>query len=248
MLGELSLLGLIAGPALLYLGFNNWHLKRLIENTPTSKIRSIAMGLVEIYGTVSQPLKEFLKTPFTNQHAAHYYYKIEKLQKTKNGSHWTTIKKGQASTQFYLKDNTGSVLVDPTEATIDILPTYQKTTSQLTTLPPAIQQFCAANNVSLNTFFGFGRTLRFSEYALAHNDKAYILGTAGDNPYKAEATAQQNTEDIMIQKGNHGVFYIYNQPEKTILQWITIKAYGGVYGGTITFLASLGYTLWAFGL
>ncbi len=245
---EFAIAGFIVGPALLYYGFKNWHLKRLIENTPTSKIRSIAMGLVEIYGSIDKPFKQFLKSPFTNQDCVYYYYIIEKLQQSKNKKTWAIIKQGQTQTKFHLKDNTGSVLVDPTEAKIEILPTYQKTTNELKIMPPAIKQFCTKNNIALTTFLGFGRTLRFTEYTLAHNDKIYILGTADDNPYKEEATAHHGIEDVMIQKGKHGIFYISNQEEKNILLWMKLKAYGGVYGGTIIFLTAAGYLLWTFGL
>lgn len=245
---EPAIAGIILGPLFLFYGFKSWHLKRLIENTPTSKIRSIAMGLVEIYGTIHQPFNKFLTSPFANKECAYYKYSIEELKHSKNGQYWAQIKTGEQRTPFYLKDNTGEVLVDPQSATITMLSTYEKQLSTFTSAPPAIKQFCTRNNINLTNFFGFGRTLRFKETALAHNDKAYILGTADDNPHKEEATAQQGIEDVMIQKGKHGVYYISNQPEKTILQFMALKAYGGVYGGATIFLASAGYLLWTFGL
>ena len=245
---EYSIGGIIISIVCLVLGFKSWHLKRLIENTPTSKIRSIAMGLVEIYGTIHQPFNKFLTSPFANKECAYYKYTIEELRRSKNGTYWAQIKTGEQRTLFYLKDKTGEVLVDPQSATITMLSTYEKQISTFTSAPPAIKQFCTRNNINLTNFFGFGRTLRFKETTLAHNDKAYILGTAADNPHKEEATAQKGVEDVMIQKGKHGVYYISNQPETTILLWMALKAYGGVYGGATIFLASAGYLLWALGL
>jgi len=42
----------LGGLFLVYLGFWRLKLKRQIENTPTSKIRSLAIGLIEIQGNV----------------------------------------------------------------------------------------------------------------------------------------------------------------------------------------------------
>jgi hypothetical protein len=49
--------GLLLGLYVFYRGFHHFRRKRLIENTPTSKVRSIAMGLVEIFGTVVKNIK-----------------------------------------------------------------------------------------------------------------------------------------------------------------------------------------------
>ena len=45
---------LMFGVVLIILGLSQWRIKRLIENTPTSKIRGIAMGFVEIQGKISK--------------------------------------------------------------------------------------------------------------------------------------------------------------------------------------------------
>ena len=47
--------GAIAGVFLFARGFNMLRCKRLILNTPSSKIRSASMGLVEISGTAKGP-------------------------------------------------------------------------------------------------------------------------------------------------------------------------------------------------
>ena len=97
-----------AGIILLIWGLISFKMKRLIENTPTSKIRSIAMGLVEIYGEV-QPLKDnILKSPFSNNDCVYYKYNVKELRQTGKSSHWVTIKKGEEKKLFYLKDETGS--------------------------------------------------------------------------------------------------------------------------------------------
>ena len=102
------------------------------------------------------------------------------------------------------------------------------------------------NKIATTTFF-WNKSLRFTETHLAPNDKIYVLGTAGDNPFVKEATAVQGVEDIMIQKGKKP-FYISDTDEKGVLKSFAWKAYGGVYGGGIVFVVSLGVLFWQIGI
>ena len=56
-------------------GFKRLRRKRLIENIPTSTIRGLAMGLVELYGEART--KTPLKSPLTKADCVLYMYKIE---------------------------------------------------------------------------------------------------------------------------------------------------------------------------
>ena len=108
------------GIVLFVWGLISFRKKRLIENIPTSKIRSIAMGLVEIYGEVAPGSGNILKSPFSQNDCVYYKYKIEELRSSGKSTYWATVKKDWDYRPFYLKDNTGMVLVDPLDAKIDI--------------------------------------------------------------------------------------------------------------------------------
>lgn len=146
------------------------------------------MGFVEIQGRIYKPLKEYLTAPFSKKTCVYYDYSIQEYQRSGKRSRWVTVESGEKGIPFYTKDNTGSVLVDPTGATIDFPETYSRTSGNR----------------------------KWTEYAILPNDTAYILGTAGDNPHVQEATGQKNTEDIMIQKGKFRPFYISNELEKGV--------------------------------
>ena len=53
----------VAGPVLLFCGFRALRLHRLIDNTPTVKVRSMAMGLVEVKGRIEE--RSRLTAPFS---------------------------------------------------------------------------------------------------------------------------------------------------------------------------------------
>ena len=113
---------LLIGFIIIYIGFRFFKTKHLIENTPTSKIRSLAMGFAEVAGTVL-PFNErsVLISPFSNQKCVYYEYFIEEYRSSGKNSSWVTIRHEKEKRPFYIKDDTGKVLVDPTEAQIDLL-------------------------------------------------------------------------------------------------------------------------------
>jgi len=232
---------IIAGIILLIWGLLSYKMKRLIENTPTSKIRSIAMGLVEIYGEV-EPLRDnILKSPFSNNDCVYYKYKIEELRQSGKSSHWVTIKKGEEKKLFRLKDETGSVLINLKGAKIDI-PTDNIYDSSLGRDPPeTVKQFLSTTNITWEGFlFGINKTMKYTEYFIAPGDKLYIMGTADDNPFVKESSAEKSVEDIMIQKGKfEKIYYISDKQEKAILFRYTLKTYAGLIIGSISIIISL---------
>ncbi|OIO64251.1 hypothetical protein AUJ83_00040 [Candidatus Woesearchaeota archaeon CG1_02_33_12] len=215
--------------------------KRLIENIPTSKIRSLAMGLVEIYGEVVPAYEELLKSPFSNKDCVYYSYIIEEYRSSGKSSSWVTVDAGRKEQPFYLKDNTGGVLIDPKGANINVSRDFEFNPGFGKKTPDAIINFLNANGMSHKTLFGFGnKTMRYKEYFIAPKDKLYIMGTAADNPFVEDGTAKDNVEDVMIQKGNNEkIYYISDKPENTLLKEIKWKVLGYMIGGACLSIASL---------
>ncbi|MBI5390087.1 hypothetical protein HZB02_01225 [Candidatus Woesearchaeota archaeon] len=239
--------GMIAGGGLFYAGFRALWLKRLIDNLPTSKVRSLAMGIVEVKGKIVVK-DSVLKSPFTNKNCVAYRYLIEEYRKTsKDTSSWVQIDRGEERTPFYVQDETGKVLVDPTGAEIDIPIDYEFQTGFGKTIPSVVQQFAQKKRVAVGTFLGMGRKLRFREYFIAPNDQLFILGTAGDNPQVTEGTAKKNEDDIMIQNGKP-LFYISDQQENGIVNKFKWQAVGGIIGGSVLIVVCLALLLRQFGM
>jgi len=232
---------LLLGIFFLIWGLSSFKTKRLIENIPTSKIRSIAMGLVEIFGDAVQSKNNILKSPFSNKDCVYYKYSIEELRSSGKNTHWVTVDKGEERRLFFLKDETGSVLVNPKHAKIDI-PVDNRYNSSLGHDPTeAAKQFLASRNIRWEGFLlGLNKTMRYAESFIAPGDKLYIMGTAGDNPFVKEASVEKGVEDIMIQKGKFEKFYyISDKSEHAVLSKFTLKSYGGVLLGSFFIFISL---------
>jgi len=236
---------IIPGIILFIVGFFWFKQKQLIENTPTSNIRSIAMGLVEIFGE-AVPSKNILKSPFSKSDCVYYRYTIEEYRRSGKHSQWVTIKHDEQRPCFYLKDDTGAVLVNPEGAKIDI-PLDNEFHSSVGKDPPdAVKQFLDNCNIRFEgLILGINKTMRFKEYFIAPGDKLYIMGAATDNPFVEDATVEKGVEDVMIHKGEQEKFYyISDKTEREVLKGYSMKTIGGIGVGSILVVVGLILLFW----
>ncbi len=200
-----NLFFLVMGVAGFFWGFTRLRKKRKIENIPTSTIRGLAMGLVEIIGQVEK--KNVLVSPFSNTPCAFYSYEIEKYVRSGKSSHWVTIAKGGSyQIPFFVNDKTGRVLVFSKDAELIIPIKYQYSTEWGKEVSSAMRNFMEANNISYKSFLG-NYTLRFKEWFLLEKETVYILGTA--KPVKAEEFIEQYNSKLVKR-----LEALKNDPEK----------------------------------
>lgn len=88
--------------------------KRIIENIPTSKIRSLSMGLTEIYGEVLPLNEKTLVCPMSGKRCVYYFY--QKIKSRRRGN----LGMGTMRIPFIIRDSTGVVIVNPEGAHFDI--------------------------------------------------------------------------------------------------------------------------------
>ncbi|MDY0189560.1 MAG: GIDE domain-containing protein [Desulfuromonas sp.] len=87
-----------------------WRLKQRIENTPTSKARSAAMGMIEVSGRAQRMYA--LVSPISQLPCV--YYCLKKYQRSKRNDTWhVTQVTSSGNVPFVLTDDTGSILIDP---------------------------------------------------------------------------------------------------------------------------------------
>jgi len=114
----LAFVGAFAGVYLFYRGFRLLQRKRLILNTPASKIRSAAMGLVEINGLAVGPYT--MLAPITGVPCYYFHTIAWQWQQRGKNSEWVKVADESLHVPFFLDDNTGRVLVNPQGAEMDI--------------------------------------------------------------------------------------------------------------------------------
>jgi hypothetical protein len=99
-------------------GFRIFREYRLLANTPLSRIRSLAMGRVEIQGIATG--EKTLSSPLTRTPCFVYQVKIEKWESGRGRGRWSHYWTDIRTVNFYIDDGTGKVLVDPGGAEYDL--------------------------------------------------------------------------------------------------------------------------------
>jgi hypothetical protein len=175
----LAFVGAFAGVYLFYRGFRLLQRKRLILNTPASKIRSAAMGLVEINGLAVGPYT--MLAPITGVPC--YYFRTTAWQWQQRGknSEWVKVADESLHVPFFLEDNTGRILVNLQGAEMDIHRDFHDefgTTlfSSSLGIPSNIASFLARNGVSTD------KKIKVDEYCIKPKNALFILGTLAQNP------------------------------------------------------------------
>jgi hypothetical protein len=99
---------------LLWGGFHFIRLKRQVENTPTSKIRSIAMGMVEVHGRARRSYA--LVAPMTQSPCI--FYRLRKYRRQRENQ-WKLVREVDSRhVPFQVDDGSGRVTVDPAGAMV----------------------------------------------------------------------------------------------------------------------------------
>ena len=172
----LACLGFGGGIWWFFNGFKLFRKKQLIDNIPTSTVRAMAMGLVELSGRACRQTP--LKAPFTQEDCVAYTYLIERYERREKSSSWVTIAKGNSfQCSFDLEDETGRVTIVPHNVEFIVDAAYSFTTGWGKALPVNLINFMTKNSIAYRGLFG-NHTLRFTERSICVGDPIYVLGTA----------------------------------------------------------------------
>ena len=148
---------------------------RLVEDMPTSKIRSASQGYTELIGVAALQDHPQL-APLSSTLCLWWRYTIEKYQRTGKSSRWSTVEKRASSRPFYLQDTTGICRIDPAGA--DISTRHHQVWYGSTRRPIGIPKPAQLNSgfFSLNSAISFGSRYRYTEYLIMEGDPLYTLG------------------------------------------------------------------------
>jgi hypothetical protein len=104
---------------LFYLIWRNFRRARVIEDTPTARVRSAPQGYVELQGQARVLPDQPVIAPLTGSACVWYRFRIEQEKhNSRSGSHWSEVESGRSETPFLLVDTTGECLVDPRSAEV----------------------------------------------------------------------------------------------------------------------------------
>jgi hypothetical protein len=185
-INELAILSSLAIAGGLYFfvsGFRLLARKRLLLTTPTSKIRSAAMGLVEVNGMAAGPYT--MSAPITGKPCFLYHTTVWQQREGKNVE-WDKIADETLHLPFFIDDSTGQLLVEPLGADLDLHRDFREeyTASFFSSnfslgedgVPPRVSVFLSRHGIVP------ARRLRIEERSIKPEDALFIAGTLTENP------------------------------------------------------------------
>jgi hypothetical protein len=251
---------LAAGPWFFYRGFRIMRTRRLIANTPTARIRSMAMGFAEIDGTVEP--RSTLAAPFSGKPCAYWEVDVS----TRNRRGWSVVHRNQSGNPFFLRDETGLALVYPHGSQCKIRFGSEEHCQGLM-LPPCYAEYMNEHPSPIGQLARLG-VLRFRERILEAGERVYVLGTAmpraqGRVVADSELLQATGTDDAVatrlrtldhevvavVRRGeNETTFIISQESEKSLMLDLGARALLQLVGGPALTLFGLGYWLVAMSL
>ena len=185
LINELAILSSLAIAGGLYFfvsGFRLLASKRLLLTTPTSKIRSAALGLVEVNGMAAGPYT--MPAPVTGKPCFLYHTTVWRQREGKNVE-WDKIADETLHLPFFIDDSTGQLLVEPLGADLDLHRDFREeyspsffssNFSNPDDVPPRVSVFLSRHGIVP------ARRVRIEERSIKPEDALFIAGTLTENP------------------------------------------------------------------
>jgi len=171
--------GLCAGIYLFFRGFRLLQRRRLILDTPVSKIRSAALGMVELSGLAVGPYT--MVAPVTARPCYYYRTLVWEWKQSGKNKQWVKVAGECMHVPFFLDDNTGKVMVDPRGASLDLHRDFQQefcdsffTTKEET--PANVRDFLLRHGISTTN------KIKVEEFCIKPKNALFLLGTLAENP------------------------------------------------------------------
>ena len=221
----------IGGLAMFYQGLQKMRRDRLIANMPTSKVRSMAMGLVELYGHIKAH-EETMTAPFSGKECVYCRLSVGEWRGTGKRRHLKIHRQREKGVLFNLEDDTGKVLIDARGA--DLTNLKRDISIELHgsgEMTDRLQTYCEKHNIEWKSAIG-NRAMEFQETFIEPGEDLYVMGTAQPGPSSGGSKKHIGHEKIMIgyAKGQR-MFYISDKSEKELLHRSAFKSGFMVFGG-----------------
>jgi hypothetical protein len=247
----------VMGPWLFFKGFRVWRTRRLISDTPTARIRSMAMGLVEIKGSVTP--RSSAVAPFTGRPCA--YWEVDIATQARNS--YTIIHRNQSGQPFYVRDESGVALVYPKGAEAKLNFAREELCRGIM-LPDCYSEYLREHG-TLATTMGRMSMLRFRERIIEEGQEIYVLGTATprarahvisdgealeslatgtDDAFRRPMRTLDEEVAAVVRKGqNESTFVLSQDPEEHVTTMLGLRSWGMLVGGPLLTLIGLGHWL-----
>ena len=236
----LGFLLLCLGLFVFLIGFMDWYDQRLLECTPLSRCRGVALGRVVIGGKVVglKPIPSLIA------HLPSFISKVEVEEYERRGrsSEWRTVHKRELRMPFYIRDDSGELKVEPLQALLwlerDV--TYSSETGvaeyskaagirandQTETLDEMFHEYCVTRGIDTR------QMRRFTETNLSPGDPVFVYGTA------CSGKDTGDTDSIVVRNTFWQKLYIVEGDKTDMLIKLNRRGLLRVLGGSLAIIVA----------
>lgn len=225
---EFAAIVYLAGCFFFVRGFAKFRRLQLIRNTPTSRVRSLAMGAVELYGEVVER-DDVLKSPFSGEDCVMYKYKIEEYRRSGDDYDWVTVDAGRSGVPFLLDDGTGRVIVDPEGISLNI-PRDELYSMDDHDEPPDLDGSVG--------FVSVGNDRRYHEHYVTPGEMVYLYGEA----------MRRDGEVVVNKNPDTPMFMVSDSSEEELVEGTRNSVVLSTGGGLVLAAVGLGLLLFVSGV
>jgi hypothetical protein len=182
-------IGTVMGIVWFVKGFQELKIKRTIQNIPTSKINTGAVGTnVEIKGKIIVEREKLVTAPISGQQCALYHLEIQQERRRKNSTYWQTIDQFYSHEGFYIDDQSGAtalVLVGGAKIKREgQTNNIYINSNNFDEIPLTLRKALTENQKKIKRFklkktsWLFSSKYRVLEWRFKPNEEVYVLGHA----------------------------------------------------------------------
>lgn len=209
------------GLLMIYSGFNEYRVGRLIRNTSTETVRGAAVGRTELAGRV-KPAETTLAQPFGDGECVYALYRIQEEREDSDGdTSWATLDHDIWVTDFYLDDGTGEILIEP-----EVTAKFEISDGNTTVLevpgsrstPSVVAEFLEQGTDVEPTSRD---TRRYVQTVLPPGEEVYVLGGA---EIRSDGTGREAENLIVRRDASSDRFVISDMPEERLTTTLSRRA------------------------
>lgn len=215
---------LVAGLALFVLGWVAYRRRRVMADTPTSKVRALALGVAEVSGVAEPaPGQSPLVARYTGERCLYWSFVLEEERErvvtqvvngktvTRTERYWATLDHGEERVPIAVRDETGAVLLDLAGA--DVPTPAHVTLASRGPFPTPAAEEALRRGGWLGT-----RPRRLTEKRLPAGTPLYVLA---DAQRRADGAADAMGSDaLVLRKPASAPFLVSDKSEKALtLRW-----------------------------
>jgi hypothetical protein len=218
---------LIGGCFFLWARSNIKKVKRIVD-TPTTPVRNVQEGFVEVKGKVKCG-GTALESPLSKKRCVYYRFHVqEHVQRGKN-SYWKTVIDDKQDAGLLVEDaSQASIKVNLTKADLILKPDNRARSAMFKDAAPELEATLKERYGRSSQGFIFNKTMQYTETMLEEGDEIYVLGTA-----------VRIGNDVVIDKAND-LFIVSDETEEQLTKKFNTRKIVALVFTSIFGLAGVG--------